>query len=159
MNRADFLQTLYTQRDRWEALLERVGQDRMTFPGVEDGWSIKDIIAHVTWYEQEMVGLLQARRLAGSDLWNLPHAERNSIIYQQNRLRSLEDVLNESVTVYQQLRDLLEGLSDAELEDPHYFANMPDDWVPWQLVAENTYDHYHDHAASIQSWLDRSDGF
>ena len=143
----------------WEALLERVARDHMTLPGVDDGWSVKDIIAHVVWYEREMVGLLQKRLLAGSEWWGLPNAERNERIYQQNRLRSLEDVLIESVTVYRQLHDLLEGLSDAELEDPRYFANMPADWVPWQLIAENTYDHYRDHAASIQSWLARADRF
>ena len=157
MNRSDFLQVFYKQRCSWDMLLERVDPERMTIPGVEGDCSIKDILTHVTWYEREMVELLQRRRLAGSDLWNLPHAERNALIYQQNRTRSPEDVLTEASAVYQQLLDLMEGLSDAELGDPRPFADMPEDWIPWQLIAENTYDHYRDHAQSIQAWLDRSE--
>ena len=157
MNRSDFLQVLSDQHASWLTLLERVGDERMTIPGVEGDWSIKDILAHVIWYEREMVGLLDERTLAGSDLWKLPHAERNALIYQQNRDRSLEDVLNEAATTYPQLLRLVEGLSDAELNDPRSFTNMPEDWLPWQLIAENTYDHYRDHGLSIQSWLDRID--
>jgi hypothetical protein len=129
----------------------------VAIPGVENGWSVEDIIAHVTWYEREMVGLLDGRTLAGSELWNLPHAERNAAIYEQNHARSLEDVLTEAAVIYRQLLDLVEGLSDAELENPGYFTNMPEDWVPWQLIAENTTDHYREHAVSIQSWLDKTD--
>lgn len=157
MNRSDFLQVSYKQRRSWEMLLERINPERMTIPGVEGDWSVKDIIAHVVWYESEMVSLLDERILAGSDLWNLPHAERNALIYQQNRNRSLEDVLNEADSTYRQLLRLVEGLSDAELNDPRSFPNMPEDWLPWQLIAENTYDHYRDHELSIQSWLDRLD--
>ncbi|MDE0217922.1 MAG: hypothetical protein OXJ90_01530 [Spirochaetaceae bacterium] len=43
-------------------------------------WSGKDIVAHVIWYEREMVGVLKSRVLAGSDLWALPVDERNSAV-------------------------------------------------------------------------------
>jgi len=49
---------------------------------------------------------------------------------------------------------LLEGLKDAELHDPARFNDMPTDWVPWRIIAGNTYLHYLDRAQDIQVWLE-----
>ena len=56
-------------------------------------WSVKDLVAHITWSESEMVGVLAGRALVGSDLWSLTNDERNEIVYQQNRDRPLDEVL------------------------------------------------------------------
>ena len=87
MNKSEWLDTLQTERAQWEALLVQVGEARMTQPGAAGEWSVKDVIAHVTWFEREMVGVLRARALVGSDLWNLSRDERNAAIHEQNRDR------------------------------------------------------------------------
>ena len=104
MTQAEFLSLFHTARAEWDALMGRIDEARMTEPGVEGDWSVKDIVAHVTWYEREMVDLLRARALAGSDIWNLPLDERNAAIFEQNRKRTLADVLAESRAVFQQFR-------------------------------------------------------
>src|SRR5579884_1100926 len=43
---------LKAERARWDALLAQVGADRMEEPGVEGAWSVKEIVAHLTWYER-----------------------------------------------------------------------------------------------------------
>src|SRR5207237_2743438 len=89
MDRATFLDTLLTWRARWEELLSRVGEARMEEPGVEGDWSVKDIVAHITWYEREMVGLLRGTLSGESDAtWELPLDERNAAIAEQERLAS-----------------------------------------------------------------------
>jgi hypothetical protein len=30
---------------------------------------------------------------------------------------------------------------------------MPADWLPWRIIAENTSEHYRDHAAIVRAWL------
>ena len=157
MTGAKFLDSLRSGRAEWEALLAQIGADRMTQPGVEGDWSIKDIIAHVTWHEREMVGVLRARALIGSELWNLPTDERNAAIFEQNKDRALDDVLQESRQMFPQLLELAAGLSDEELNDPRRFSEMPEEWTPWELVAGNSYTHYPDHIASIRAWLDRTE--
>jgi len=62
--------------------------------------SVKDILAHIAWFEREMIGLLHQRTLAGSDLWNLPSDERNAVIFQLNRRRSLQDIRQEAEAVF-----------------------------------------------------------
>ncbi len=96
MDKATFLETLRVKRAEWDALLAEVGEPRMAQPGPAGEWSLKDSIAHVTWCEREMVGVLRARALVGSHLWNVSQDERNAAVYRQNRDRSLSDVLAEA---------------------------------------------------------------
>jgi hypothetical protein len=156
MSKATFLETLRSKRAEWEALLAEAGEARMTQPGPAGAWSLKDIIAHVTWSEREMVGVLQARTLVGSDLWNVSQTERNAAVYIQNRDRALPDVLAEAREVHTQLLAGLEALSDEDLNDARRFQQMPDAWVPWQLFAGNMYGHYDEHIPSIRAWLEQA---
>jgi hypothetical protein len=126
----------------------------MTIPGALGKWSVKDLVAHITWSEREMVGMLAARALLGSDLWNLTNDERNEIVYQQNHDRPLDEVLAESKAVYAHLFELISAMSAAELNDPGQFAAMPAGWLPWRVIAGNTYIHYREHAQNLKDWLD-----
>jgi hypothetical protein len=155
MDKQTFLATLRRDRGQWDALLAQIARERMTAPGVVGAWSIKDIIAHVTWHEREMVGLATAHALVGSELWNLPQDQRNAAIYEQNRQRDLDDVLREAQQVFQELVAALAPLSNEDLNDPARFPGMPPDWVPWQIIAGNTYEHYQHHTPSIRAWLGR----
>jgi hypothetical protein len=146
----DTIQNTWTT---WETLLTQIEQEQLTQPGVAGDWSLKDIIAHITWHEQEMVGLITAHALVGSELWNLPTDERNAAIYEEVRNEPLEQVLAESAEIHQQLLEALPSLSDEDLADASSFPNMPPDWQPWMLIAQNTYEHYQDHIQDVQRWL------
>ena len=76
---SQFLEIIQQARAEWNALLEPIDQSKITLPGVAGTWSLKDIIAHITWHEREMVGLIRAHDLVGSELWNLPTDERNAL--------------------------------------------------------------------------------
>lgn len=140
-------------RARWDALIAQVDEGVMLEPGASGDWSVKDIIAHITWHEREMVGALQARALVGSDLWLRPLDERNQAIYEEYLDLPLESVRAEAQEVYRALLQEMERLSDEDLHDPGRFADMPADWRPWDLLADNTYRHYQDHYVSLQDWL------
>jgi hypothetical protein len=146
------LNKVRSSRSRFDALLATFTDEQMTQPGTEDDWSLKDVIAHISWHERQMVDMLRARSLeegVGSDLWELPLHERNWAIYDSNRDRSFEDVRSESRQVYAELVELLAGLSEEDLTNPAHYKDMPDDWEPWRLIASNTYEHYDDHAEAI----------
>ena len=59
----DTIQSIWTD---WETLIKQVPHDSLTQPGAAGDWSLKDIIAHITWFEKEMVGLISAHALVGS---------------------------------------------------------------------------------------------
>jgi hypothetical protein len=156
MTKAEFLEALRTERARWEALLAQVPEARMTKPGVEGEWSVKDIIAHVAWHEREMAGVLRARALVGSDLWQLPLDERNAALFDLHRDHSLQAVLDEARQAYQAFLAEAEKLSYEDLNDPGRYADMPPSWEPWDLLAGNSFTHYPDHYPAIQQWLDKA---
>lgn len=138
----------------WQAALERVDRERIQQPGVVADWSVKDLVAHVTWFEVDMLLLLRERSMAqSSPLWSLPPDERNRAIYEENRARSIEDVLDENSRVHTGMVAEIEKLSERDLRDPSGFDGMPTEWLPWQILCENTYDHYSDHTQQINDWL------
>ena len=118
MELAEFLDHLQDSRAFWEDQLARVTPHQMTTPGVVGEWSVKDLVAHITWSEREMVGVLAARALVGSELWSLTNDERNEIVYQQNRDRPLDEVLAEAKAVYARLLALVSGMSAANSTIP-----------------------------------------
>jgi hypothetical protein len=142
----DFLHSIRSERRAWQASWERLDEDQLLQPGRLGAWSIKDMIAHVTWHEREMCALVRERDfLAGSDLWNLPLDERNAAIYALNKDRPLREVLKEVREVIAELLDLLETLSEEDLQEASHFNGMPAEWKPWSVIAGNTYEHYEEH--------------
>ena len=152
-NVQQLVDTIQADWAAWKKLVNQFPQDRLTQPGAAGDWSLKDIIAHITWHEKEMVGLITAHALVGSELWNLPTEERNAAIYEEVRHQPLEQVLEESAEIHKQLLEALPSLSDEDLTNPESFPNMPPDWQPWMLIAQNTYEHYQDHIQDIERWL------
>jgi uncharacterized damage-inducible protein DinB len=153
----EIVEKVKRERATWEALIEQIEQERLTQHGVAGQWSVKDIIAHITWHEREMVGLVKAHALVGSELWNLPTDERNAAIYDEISEQPLEQVLEESTQVSQQLIDMLPSLTDQDLTNPESFPGMPPDWQPWMIIAQNTYEHYQDHIPDIERWISEGD--
>ena len=153
MDKTQFVSDFKAGRAVWNALLDRLDLTQAEFPAAEGALSVKDLIAHVTWYEREMVGLLTSHTLAGSELWSLSTNARNAVIFEQNRARPAADVLSEARSIGQQLTAAIDNLSEEEVCHADHFANMPHDWLPWQVIAGNTYDHYPAHIASIRAKL------
>jgi len=153
MDKATFIKSLRTGRAEWEALLAQVGKERMLEPGAAGDWSVKDIIAHIMWSEREMIGVCKQHALVGSELWSLPEDERNAVTAAQQRDRHLEEVLHEEEQVYAQLLEAVQALSDEDFNDFHRFRYMPEEWVPWQIIAGCSFRHYSDHMPSIRAWL------
>ena len=156
MSTAEFIQNVRDARERIDALINALDETHMLEPVDAGGWTVKDIIAHLTWHEREMVGMIQKRALAGSDLWNEPTDERNQAIYEENRDLPLNEVRAEAGAVFRQLIEGLESLDDEDLYKPARFVNMPSDWRPWQILAENTYEHYFAHVPALTAFVNKT---
>jgi hypothetical protein len=156
MNKSEFMHKLKTARAEWESLIEQIPRDQMTMPGIDGSeWSVKDVIAHNTWNELEMVKLLRNRDLAtgSDDLWAMSNDERNHVLFERDRHLPLDRVLAEAEEVGKALLEEAAKLEDADLNDPHRFKNMPEGWIPWQIIAGCTFFHYPEHIAAIKKWI------
>ncbi len=156
MDKATFIEAIISGRKQWDNLLAEIEESRMLEPMEEGGWSVKDTIVHNTWNEREMIGVCEQHALVGSELWNLPQDERNARPVEEKRDVPLDEILVESRQVYAQFFEAAQTLSDEDLNDARRFRDMPEDWVPWQLIAGCSFDHYPGHIAIIRRWLDRT---
>jgi len=153
MNVREFQHAWRRDQAEWERVLAEVSENQMLEPGLPGGWSVKDVIAHVNWYEREMVSLLEQRALVGSELWKLPTDERNVSIYEEGKDLPLDEVIAKSNKLFERLWGLISELAEADLVDSSRFDQMPEDWEPWRVLAGNTYEHYQQHIPDIRAWL------
>jgi hypothetical protein len=153
---AQLTEKVRAARAEWEAVLARVPRDRLIEPGLPGGWSVKDVLAHITWGMHEGIGLMRAKRLIGSDLWKLDDDARNAIVVEQSRARPLEAILADYESTSSDYLRELASLSDDELNDPARWPEMPKDWRPWRIIYDPK--HYAHHASDLRAWMQRSSG-
>jgi hypothetical protein len=150
---------LQTERTQWNALLAQVGLDRMDIPGVEGEWSVKQVVAHLTWYERAVVEAAQQVLSTGTFTRRRPEGvsmdENNVQIAAESRARPAAEVLAEANEVFGQLLAVVNACPQNILNDPHVLG-LPDDMVPWMGVANNSYAHYREHEPALRAWLARS---
>jgi hypothetical protein len=153
------LEVMRTARSHWEALLAEAGEARLTEPGVEGDWSLKDIIAHITYFEtwaaDNVLALQRGEPRPQAEYKGLEVDEENARIYERNRVKSLAEVLRESQTSFERSIDAVQGLHDEDLYDPAFTRKSGADWIVMDLIEGDTYEHYQDHITSVRAWLDR----
>ncbi|MCK4820534.1 maleylpyruvate isomerase N-terminal domain-containing protein, partial [bacterium] len=52
LDASQFLERIQGAWQAWNALVGKIDPAQMTQPGVAGLWSVKDIIAHITWHER-----------------------------------------------------------------------------------------------------------
>ena len=136
---------LRTEQAAWEALLDAIGQAHMTQPEVAGGWSIKDIVAHLTGWRRRSVRRFQALLDHEPDFsppWPPELREDDEInawMYESNRDRPLADVLSDSREVFQQLVETLDAFSEDELQDLRRILGLEEEQVSGSMF----FAHFH----------------
>jgi Mycothiol maleylpyruvate isomerase N-terminal domain len=68
LGKTQLLAELHHENASWQALLDEIGEANMTQPEVAGGWSIKDIVAHLTEWRRRTVRRFQAAVLTTWDI-------------------------------------------------------------------------------------------
>jgi hypothetical protein len=116
MKKSELLNWLQEEYQKWEALLNQIGPTRMDQPGVNSEWSMKDMVAHLTGWNQWLVARLQAAQRGEPEPpppWPADRQsedEINAWIYESNHGRSVREVLDEAHRQHQQLLAGIEAL-------------------------------------------------
>lgn len=149
MDKNTFIGQMLDVRQQLEEQLGRFLRQEMEIPCLDGGWSIKDLMAHIAWSEREMIPLFRDHVLGGSPLWLLPTDERNRVVFEENKNRFLEEVLADEAELYSALYVIISTLEDEDFNDPARYKNMPEDWMPWQILDGSTTKHYEEHSADL----------
>jgi hypothetical protein len=137
----------------WGSLQESyagLSEAELLEPGVTGAWSVRDIIVHVTWWEEEALTHLPLI-LAGG------RPPRYSVTYggidafnarmtEQRKPLSLVEVLQRRDDVHRQLIALVQSAPDDQITGKSRFRRR---------LRLDTYGHYPKHEQAIRSWRER----
>lgn len=138
----------------WAAITDSyagLSDSQLVEPGVMGEWSVKDILAHVTTWEEEALKylplILQGRRAprystmyGGIDAFNAKMTE-------QKRTLSLSDVLGQLGETHHRLIDYIKSAPEELFTGETPFKRR---------LALDTWRHYPIHAKAIREWRERS---
>ena len=146
----------------WAALLQtmdKITPEQMTTPDA-GGWSPKDNLAHVAVWEQFMLLCHlqgqpphQALQIDEATLERLDQDGVNQVLFERNRLRPREDVLEELQQSHAQVLTTLEQMTFADLMQPYSDDPQGRPLIIW--VMGNTCEHYQKHQQTIQTSMEK----
>jgi hypothetical protein len=159
VDKIQLLEWITASRAELDAVIAPLTAAQMVAPGAEGALSVKDLLAHVSWWERRTLRALAyaARGEAPPKLAAEGEGEAgvnlvNAETFAANRDRSLDDVRAEYAQSGRDLLAALEDYSEADLFDEEGFTRILE-FPALYLIAGDTYLHYPDHVASIRAWL------
>jgi hypothetical protein len=147
MTKGELLQKVEAAWAAFQASYAGLDEAQLTEPGVTGEWSIKEILAHVTTWEQEALKslpvILKGGRLprysvlyGGIDAFNAQTTE-------QKRKLSLAVVLAEMEETHRQLLAMIQNAPEEVLARETRFRRR---------LRLDTYSHYPIHESAIREW-------
>jgi hypothetical protein len=150
VNRQQLLQRLDTAWAAFTASYAGLPDARLTEPGVVGDWSVKDILAHVTTWEEEA-------------LKHLPHIVAGGRPPRYSTVYGGIDAFNARMS--EQKRALSLAEVRHQLDDTHrrliaFVQQMPEEQITRETRARrrlrlDTYSHYPIHTDAIRAWREQ----
>jgi hypothetical protein len=159
MSKAELLEQILLERKLLEEALAQVPEEQVAQPGAENGWSVKDILAHIVAWEQQMIRWLGEITQGEIPEWLASTVSDDDVdrwneqVYLANRDRPLDEVRSEFERSYGQALSAVKDMPEEALLDPEFTAWRQSRPL-WYVVAANTFWHYKEHRESIQAWLE-----
>ncbi|HEX5942388.1 MAG TPA: ClbS/DfsB family four-helix bundle protein [Anaerolineales bacterium] len=145
----------------WKLLMDvvaKLDQQKMTTPD-EGGWSPKDNLAHLSEWMNSMMGYHIDKRPAHEVMRLTEEQTRdwdmeviNPVLFERNKGRSIEDVLDELKQTYEKVLAKLDAMSFEELMAPRH-AEDPEKRPLLLWVIGDTSGHFEEHREVIERML------
>jgi hypothetical protein len=147
MNRRQLLHRLDTAWTGFTGSYAGLSDQELLEPGVTKAWSVRDIIAHVTWWEEEALTHLPLMFAGGrpprySVMYGGIDAF-NALMTEKKKRLSLFEVLLDQADTHQRLIDYLLGVPEDLFTSDTRFRHR---------LRLDTYSHYPKHAEVIRRW-------
>ena len=162
LSKKKLVEAASAERVRFRQLIGQLSEAQMAQPDVQGAWSVKDIVAHVTAWEERMVRWLGQAVRGETPVMPAPGMTWEDLdrLNEQTYLASRDLPLAQVLDVFDRMRaeviGSVEAVPEEDLLAPGRFEWMGGEAL-WHLVAANTYWHYPAHGSKIQEWLAGSD--
>ena len=151
------LKDIHAERRQLESNLSALSAGEMICPGVTGSWSVKDILAHLVAWEKLFIGWYQAGLQGGAfttqpvGMSKIAIDNINQRIYQQNKSRTLDDILAEFHASYQQTITIIEEIPEEDMFTHGRFS-WTGKFTLADYIAGNTCNHYAWAKLQIRKW-------
>jgi len=146
----------------WKSLMDVAAKleqaDKLTVPD-EGGWSPKDNLAHLGEWMKILMGYHIDRRPSHEVMGVSPDVVKgwdmgaiNPVLFERNRNRPAQEVLDDVRRVYAELIQKLEGMPFDDLLKPRH-ADDPEKRPVLLWVLGDTTEHFAEHRATIEKML------
>jgi hypothetical protein len=158
--KSELLQSITHEWDNLQLALNGLSEEQILLPGVIEDWSIKDIIAHITFWQVRLItAMFKAEKGfkpdAISSSGGVDQLNRQNYLDQKDR--DFEAIWDDFDSSHQQILKRLENWTEEMLFQPKYFEWMRGD--PFARYVEgDSAEHYAEHAEHVQAWR-KSKGF
>jgi hypothetical protein len=148
----DKQQLLKKLEKAWAAIKESyegLSDAQLMEPGVMDNWSVKDILAHVTTWEEEALKYLPLIITGGRPPRYIQYGgidAFNAQMTEQKRGLALSDILRQLDETHRRLIDYIQGVHEEHFTRETRFRHR---------LRLDTYSHYPLHARAIREWRER----
>ena len=147
MNTQQVLKRLDEAWAAFEGSYAGLSESELLIPGVTGDWSVRDIIAHVTWWEEEALTHLPLVREGGrpprySETYGGIDAF-NALMTERRRALTLAEVLRQHHEVHQRLIEYVRAAPEELFARETRFRRR---------LRLDTYGHYPKHARAIREW-------
>jgi hypothetical protein len=149
----DRLQLLKRLDRAWEALKASyvgLSDSELLESCVTDNWSVRDIIAHVTWWEEEALKHLPLILAGGKPpRYSVAYGgidAFNTQMTEQKRSLSLDEVLRQRDETHNRLIDFIHTVPEDQIARETRFRRR---------LRLDTYSHYPKHAEAIWKWREQ----
>ncbi len=148
-------------RREWKLLMDvvdRLDKQKMTAPD-EGGWSPKDNLAHLSEWMNSLMGYHIDKRPAEEVMRLTPEQAKgwdmeiiNPVLFDRNKDRPIQDVLDELKQTYEKLLSKLDAMSFEDLLKPRH-ADDPTKRPLLMWVLGDTSEHFEEHRETIEKML------
>ena len=157
------LEQLTSELETWQSLITPLTEEQATVPGLPNGWSVKDLLAHLMAWQQvtraRLEAALQDRKpvlpawLEGADPDGDDVDPLNARIYDAYRGQSWEDIYEVWQQTFRAVVSLGERLPENNLVSEGQYPWL--NGYPLIAVLEGTYDHHRaDHLPTLRAYAE-----
>ena len=151
MKKQQILEKLERTWNDFQQSFSGLPDDLLSQPGANGDWSVKDLMAHVAWWEEETLKHLpdvaQGKRLPRyADLYGGLDAF-NRLMWEKWRRASLAEVRQYMLDTHRRLLEYIQAAPDELLQTDTRFRHR---------LRLDTYSHYPEHTRMALAWRERA---
>jgi hypothetical protein len=150
MNKQLLMKRLEQAWKTFEQSYSELSEHELTKPGVTGEWTVKDIIAHVTWWEEEALKHLPTILTGGkSPRYSVLYGgidAFNALMTDKKKSLPLSEVMRQQGDTHRRLIDFIRSAPEDHFSRETRFLRR---------LRLDTYSHYLKHARAIQKWREQ----